>query len=222
MPSLTTARGGSPVRSSPMKKTRPRSGRRYPVMMFRNVVFPDPLAPTIPTSSPGRISTFTAFAAVTAPNDLHRSRVARIGSGIRDLAAPPPEPRDQRLVDRPQPTGAKQDDGEHDDAERHLPFVRKVLRRVRADELEGDGPHERSQHARIAAQEGDEDEVARLDPEGVLGDDVTDDERRQHASERAERTGEDIGDVHDAPDRLARVLDADLVVGDGLEVEAHR
>src|ERR671923_1027254 len=119
-------------------------------MRFRKVVLPDPFAPTIPTSSPLWISTLIRLAAMTIPKDLLRSTVFRIElSGTRDLSRPLPDPGRQRLVDVPEPTGTEQDDGEHDDAQGHLPFVRKVLGGVRADELEGDGTDQGTEHAGV-------------------------------------------------------------------------
>src|SRR5919106_4193430 len=161
-------------------------------MMLRKVVFPDPLAPTIPTSSPRRNSTFTPSAARTAPNDLVRSSVDRIASATGHLARPSREPGRELLVNRPQPARAEQDDGQHDHTERHLPLVREVLRGIRSDELEGDGPDQRSQHARVPAQERDEDELSGQDPEGVLGNDVPNDERGQDAPEPGQRARENV------------------------------
>src|SRR5262245_46433504 len=222
MPSRVITRGGSPARSSPIRKMRPPSGVRYPVIRFRNVVLPDPFAPTIPTSSPPWLSTLIRLAAMTIPNDLERSTVFRIAaSRTRHLAGPPPEPGGQGLVDRPESAGPEEDDREHDDPEGHLPFVREVLGGVRADELEGDRADQRTENARISSEERHEDEVAGLNPEGVLRHDVSHREGSQAAAHSTERPRDDVGDVHHAPHRLARVLDPDLVIAESSEVEAQ-
>src|SRR3990172_3501217 len=123
--------------------------------MLRKVVFPDPLAPTIPTSSPGRISTEMESAAVTIPKDLVRSMVCRmdVASGTLGLPIRAAEPTRQALVDRPESLGTEEDDGQHDDPQDHLPLVGEILGGVRADELEGDGPHQRPGHAGEPPQE---------------------------------------------------------------------
>ena len=50
---------GMPVSSRPSKKTRPVSGRSSPMMSRAIVVFPDPLPPISPTTSPYRTSKLT-------------------------------------------------------------------------------------------------------------------------------------------------------------------
>jgi hypothetical protein len=51
-PSRASASGRSPAMERPSRATRPASGTRWPLRMFRSVVLPEPFGPMRPTSSP--------------------------------------------------------------------------------------------------------------------------------------------------------------------------
>jgi len=53
MPRWLSARGDSPVMSSPQNSTRPELGLIWPRMLLKSVVLPLPFGPMTPTISPG-------------------------------------------------------------------------------------------------------------------------------------------------------------------------
>src|SRR5277367_6123247 len=67
------------VTSSPRNTTEPSDGRRAPERMFRSVVLPAPLGPTMPIASPAPTAKSTPSSTTRAPKRLWIPAAARIG-----------------------------------------------------------------------------------------------------------------------------------------------
>src|SRR5713226_9308189 len=111
MPSAQTRWGDQPVMSRPAIRMRPASGRSAPVIRLKRVVFPDPLGPMTPTSSPSSTAKLTPLTARTPPKALEtpsssRSANAPLGPHQLLLAV---EPLDEHGVDDPRAVSAELD-----------------------------------------------------------------------------------------------------------------
>src|SRR3954452_4700931 len=126
--------------------------------MLTNVVLPAPFEPIRPTRSPAPTSTVTSSAATTPSKCL-----------------------DRFLEDSTEASGQEADHDQQEDTERHLPGVRKVRARERADELEQERGGEHRDHAVVARQDRDEHEFAGGGPVAEVGLDMAE----RHDSERA-------------------------------------
>src|SRR5512139_996386 len=108
------SQGCSPARLSPLKRTSPVSGGKYPAIMLNAVVFPAPLGPMSPRISPGSSVKLKPLTAWLPPKDLLMFLTSRSGiagplsavsrrcwpGGVRRSARPshqPPERLNQPL-----------------------------------------------------------------------------------------------------------------------------
>src|SRR2546423_6809011 len=160
-------------------------------MRFKKVVLPEPLAPTMPTSSPWEICTVILSAALTMPNDLVISMVWRIGlvSDMPHSFGTPTEPRGNMLIHGPQSTRLEQNDEQHNYPQGHLPGIGSILVGICADKLKSNRANERAGHTAISPQEGNKHKFSRLQPEGVFRHNMSDREGYQHAGEPAQGAG---------------------------------
>src|SRR3954464_7507649 len=129
-------RGPSPVMSRPSSVMAPESGLRKPVIMLTKVVLPAPFEPISPTRSPAATSSETLSAATTPSKCLERF-----------------------FEDSTDALGHEADDDQQEDAQRHLPGIGKVGARERAHELEQERGYKHRDHAVVAGEDGDEDEL---------------------------------------------------------------
>src|SRR3954470_15708889 len=82
MPARVRRNGGFDVMSAPSSSTRPLVGRSNPETRLKSVVFPAPLGPMTPSSSPSRTSSSTPVTMVAPPMTSPRYLVARIGDAL--------------------------------------------------------------------------------------------------------------------------------------------
>src|SRR4051794_17267249 len=109
--------------------------------MLTKVVLPAPLEPIRPTRSPAPTSTVTWSAATTPSKCL-----------------------DRFLEDSTKAAGQEADHDQQEDTERHLPGVREVRARERADQFQQERGREDRDHAVVARQDRDEHELTRSGP----------------------------------------------------------
>src|SRR5439155_3222704 len=174
----------------------------------------------MPTRSPLVMCTLMASAACTMPKALVKSMVCKIGlsSGTLHSFGTAAEARDHALIHGPQPSRLEENNEQHNNAQGHLPGIGRILVGIRSNELEGNSPDQRPWHTAVPPEQGDEDELAGLGPEGVFRDDMPNRKGRQDATESPEGAGEHVGRVDDALHRFSRVFNANFVVRQGLEI----
>src|SRR5258705_3370432 len=172
--------------------------------MLMNVVLPAPLLPISPTMASCSTATLMSLAAVTAPKLLFNPFASRTIAMSGSLALAGEQ--------RPQPARQEHDDGQHGDAERHLPGVRRILVSKAADGLEDERAEEGSKDAAGAGQNADEDELAGGCPVRHLGIDVTNGDRRECAADTGQHRGNHVIHMNDVAHGCAHVFDAQLVV----------
>src|SRR5512139_1102511 len=93
IPRRQMAWGGSPEISRPLKRMRPESGERCPVMRWNSVVFPAPLGPMTATISPASTARFAPLTARKPPNE--QTADSTLSTGFLHGTEPPDgEPED--------------------------------------------------------------------------------------------------------------------------------
>src|SRR5262245_14279273 len=155
----------------------------------------------MPTSSPLVICTLITSAALTMPKDLVKSMVCKIGVGSGTLYSfgTAAEASDHALIHGPQPSRLQENNEQHNNTQAPLPGIRRILAGIRTNELEGNSPDQWPRHTAVPPEQGDEDKLAGLDPEGVFWDDMPNRKGRQDPTESPQRPGEHVGGVDDTP-----------------------
>src|SRR5208282_4231849 len=142
--------------------------------MLMKVVLPAPLLPIRPSVWPRWTATEISLAAITAPKAFCRPMVSR-SAVIRIFRRRPRRfgpSRAQAQGERAEPSGQEENDQQEEDAERALPSVGEILAGIGAHQFQENGGDEHGGDADIAAQNGEEDELARSRPEGEIGIDM--------------------------------------------------
>src|SRR5881396_1272136 len=99
MPSAQTRCGAHPAIFRSQRRIAPASGLKAPVIRLKSVVFPEPLGPMTPISSPSSTAKLTSLTARTPPNALETRSTSRRVSG-RPPGASPPGERRRRIGER--------------------------------------------------------------------------------------------------------------------------
>src|SRR5215471_11666437 len=221
MPSRQRSWGAMPVTSCPRKRTRPASGRRWPVMRLNSVVLPAPFGPMIALMEPA------GTVKLTPPTAMKPSKLF-LTSRTSSMATAPGEAARQAEGGAGQAPGKREQQHDQDAAEDQRPVLgvgHDLLVEPDQDERADRGAGERAH----AAEQRHDQHLGRLGPvrevrehaavedaeerPGDPGEGARDDERRQlvaphvHADElRTLRVLADRGEhaperrAHDAPE----------------------
>src|SRR5712675_2706690 len=146
-PRRARACAGSDVTSSPAKRMRPASGRRWPASCAMSVVLPAPFGPMIACVSPSATVRLTPSVARRAPKLLYRSVTSSIGF-LEDASQAAPEEDHRQDQQRPE-----------DD----LPVLGEALQGLLEHE-QCEGAEQRAGDALHAAEDHHEHQVAGLQP----------------------------------------------------------
>src|SRR3990172_2386803 len=199
------------VSSAPSKTMRPASGRRSPLIRFTSVVFPAPLEPISPNSSPWFTTKSTSSTAWVSPNHF-RTRVVSSSA----MSGDPPAPGEERREGPHEAGRHRQHQQDQHDAEDHLPVDREPDG-VGLEVVEDDGAQHRAEEGAEPAQHHEEDDLA---GEGPV-EDVRRREPVERHPERPRQAGEGARDHERDPAVLPDLdpdeLGAGLVVADRLE-----
>src|SRR5947207_1556222 len=136
----------------PWNRISPDEGGRLPLMRLTSVVFPEPLGPMTPSTSPRARWKSTSSSARTPPKDrltdAPSSRISMRGpSEAAGADAGPQHP--QRGAPRPQahqPRRSEQDDGDDQEAEDRGVVPEEVTPRGEPEQLDEERPVERAEH----------------------------------------------------------------------------
>src|SRR2546425_3134323 len=185
-----------PVTSRPLSTTRPRSGRRWPVIRLKSVVLPAPFGPMMAPMLPPGTSKLTPATA------RKRSKIC-----ARSPPSSTPEPREQAPRQRPRGTGdpagkaEQQDDQDSAEHERPVLGVRDDLL-VQEDQHQG--PDARPVEAPHAAEERHDEHFGRLRPVCEVGEDAPVEDAEESAGEPREGSGQ-----HEGSELVPADVDAD-------------
>src|SRR5688500_14348218 len=213
MPSRQTSWGDTPVMSRPSSSTAPASGRTWPVMRLKNVVFPAPFGPMMAAIWPGATVRLTP---PTARNPSKAFRMSRTSSTVRA----PDAPR-QQLHGAGQAAGEDEEQDDQDAAEHERPVLR-----VRGDLLVEEDQRQRADCGTVkrphTAEQGHDQHLGRLRPVREVGEDAAIEDAEQSARQPGEGAGQDEGGQLVAPDVDADEFRALGVLADRGEHAAER
>src|SRR5439155_29383 len=115
-PSRQRSWGAMPVTSRPLSVTRPRSGRRWPVIRLKTVVLPAPLGPMIAPMLPRGASKLTPPTATNPSKIFTRSRTS-------STARPPEQAARERAGGAGDPAGKPEQEHHQHGAQHQRPVL---------------------------------------------------------------------------------------------------
>src|SRR3990172_9153241 len=202
-PSRQMACGGRPVMSRPLKLMRPASGTRCPVITLKRVLLPAPLGPMIAAISPGSTRRLTPTRAWKPPKALATPETSSTGRSRRPARGSPSQ-KDPR-----QTPGEHVDQREKNDAQHDRPVFR-VRRHHRVEDDEDPRAQGRPQEDVRPAEEGHEEHLGGLGPEGVLRGGAAGEQGEHPAGEPGDgarkREGRELGALDVDPDELCPLV----------------
>src|SRR2546430_3358802 len=171
--------------SRPSKRTRPASGRTWPVIRLKSVVLPAPFGPMIAVTRPAATVRLTPPTAAKPPNALCRSRTSSTAE------APPcalPE-RDGRTGEA---TGAAEQPDDEDRAEHERPVL-GVGDDLLVEEDQRERADARAEERAHPAEQRHDQHLGGLGPVGEVGEDAAVEDAEEPAGEPGEHAREHEG-----------------------------
>src|SRR5882672_5085183 len=175
--------GATPVTSRPLSVTRPRSGRRWPVIKLKRVVLPAPFGPMIAPMLPRGASKLTPPTATKPPKIFTRSRTS-------STAGPPEQAPRERAESAGDPSGEPEQEHDQHGAQHERPVLG-----VRDDLLIQEDQHERAdagpKERAHAPEERHDQHLGRLGPVREVREDAAVEDAEEPAGEAGKGAGQD-------------------------------